>query len=359
MVRVCDDGRLQFDPIGWAHVSAFRSIAYSGGVLRAGEITPENLGAFQRAVGRSPESCPTRTSQEVTLTFESGLVERRRVVRICDNGVLHFEPRGHAHLSNFTSIAYEGGRLTTVTPASLQAFYRALGMRPVSCPSERGVACTCEPATRTSYDEETFRFLRSARRTLVDQSTRSGVPVTAVAGAIADEYNTRRGLRSVVDGLQDLVLDSLPEVFIDVDRFFDIKAKLLNALENDVGAANINVRTALELVQSEELSVPGSPPTDAQVSRIIDFLLTERGTIAATAAVIRRAQRLFTRYLWGYPQVVFESVLVTYFKQGDSYYNRAMESLRTNPDHEICPGEGGCRVHHNWGALLAATAATR
>lgn len=211
----------------------------------------------------------------------------------------------------------------------------------------RGTGCACEKATVMQYDADTFGYIRGIRSLIKSAAKQRGVPAPAIAGAIADEYNTRRGHRVILDAAQDALLDLLPESFIDVDRFFDFKSKLLNTLENDVGNANINVRTALELVQRGELSVPGSPVTDPQVSRIIDFLMTDRGTALATAAVIARAQRLFSTYLAGYPADLYEGVLVTYFKQGDSYYNRAMENVRSNPEHEICPGEGGCRFMNN------------
>ncbi|WP_448872399.1 eCIS core domain-containing protein [Desulfobulbus propionicus] len=218
----------------------------------------------------------------------------------------------------------------------------------------RGASCLCEKATVMRYDAETLGYIRGIRSMIKSAAKHKGVPAPAIAGAIADEYNTRRGFRVILDAAQDALLDLLPESFIDVDRFFDFKSKLLNTMENDVGNANINVRTALELVQRGELTVPGSPITDPQVSRIIDFLMTDRGTAQATAAVIGRAQRLFAAYLTGYPVDLHEGVLVTYFKQGESYYERAMQNVRANPEHEICPGEGGCRFMNNRSSLRDA-----
>jgi hypothetical protein len=208
-----------------------------------------------------------------------------------------------------------------------------------------GTACHCDPATSTDYRSETFAFVGSITP-LLD----SIVPAEdrlAVAGAIADEYDTRHGIRVIVDGLQDAVLDSLGESDIDTDRYFDIHNKLLNALENDVGPANIKVRTALELVQQGELAVPGSPPSDVQVHRIIDFLLTERGTVTAAAAVIVRGRRCFGAALSEVGDEIAQAVLVEYFKQGESYANRFAAARASNPGHRPCPGEGGCRFWHN------------
>lgn len=77
-------------------------------------------------------------------------------------------------------------------------------------------------------------FIRSIKRMIQSQAIRKGVPPTAIAGAIADEYRTREFPRSMLDAAQDSVLDSLGEWQIDVDRFFDFDSKLLNAMENDV-----------------------------------------------------------------------------------------------------------------------------
>ncbi len=211
----------------------------------------------------------------------------------------------------------------------------------------RGIVCACDPATERYYDAETVGFISSIEPLITSIAGRGGLPTAPVAGAIADEYDTRRGVKGVVDAIQDSVIDALPEFSIDIDRFFDIHAKLLNTLENDVGPANIKVRTALELVQQGELTVPGSPPSDIQVNRIVDFLLTERGTVEATTAVIARAQRLFGPHLTEHGEELREAVLVEYFKQGDSYFDRFSRAVAANPAHKICPGDGGCRFWHN------------
>jgi hypothetical protein len=218
----------------------------------------------------------------------------------------------------------------------------------------RGVACSCDAATEQNYDLETMRYITSIEPLITSIAGRRGVPASAVAGAIADEYNGRRGMRAQLDNIQDALIDSLSEFAIDVDRFFDIRSKLLNTLENDIGPANIKVRTALQLVQSGELTVPGSPPSDIQVNRIIDYLLTDRGTVDATAAVIARALRLFGPYLSEHGEELREAVLVEYFKQGESYFNRFLEAHKLDPNHKVCPGEGGCRYWFNRDRILTA-----
>ena len=206
--------------------------------------------------------------------------------------------------------------------------------------------CACDPATEEYYDFETFYFVRSIEP-FISSVARAGVPRAAIAGAIADEYNTQKGVKGIVDSIQDRVIDALPEFAIDVDRFFDIHEKLLNTLENDIGPANIKVRTALELIQAGELTVPGVSLSEIQVNRIVEFLRTERGTVETTASVIAKAQRLFGPHLTEHPEELRQAIFVEYYKQGDSYYNKFVKSLRINPNHKVCPGDGGCRFLYN------------
>lgn len=210
-----------------------------------------------------------------------------------------------------------------------------------------GIPCSCDKNTEIDYDAETYRLLSSLSKIILPFSNQRDVSAVAVAGAIADEYNTRRNIKGIIDKLQDAIIGSLPEFAIKVDEFFDIKSKLLNTLQNDIGMANIKVRTALGLVKSGHLKVPGAPISDVQISRIVEYLLTERGTVDTAAAVIEKGNRLFSKYLTKHGEELKEAVLVEFYKQGDEYFNRFKRNLRENPKHNICPGEGGCRFWHN------------
>lgn len=218
--------------------------------------------------------------------------------------------------------------------------------------------CSCPASTEQTFDDETIRLVESMAEDINRVAAQRGVPPVALAGAIAEEYQARRGIRVAVDGAQDAVLDALWEWQIDVDRYFDIHSKLLNALENDIGAANFNVRTALALVEAGEVDVPGSPPSDPQVELIIDRLLEEVGTIEFTGAYIARAQSLFAPHVGGYDAGFQEAVLVEYFNQGDAYYDRFVGNLAANPGHTPCPGDAGCVVLHNRARLEAALSAS-
>jgi len=209
------------------------------------------------------------------------------------------------------------------------------------------IPCKWNPSMNVSYDKKTYQFLQGIKHLILPISQRVGVPENSIAGAIADEFDTRRGIRGIVDRLQDSIIDALPECFIDVDRFFDIHSKLFNTLENDIGPANIKVKTALKLVQWGILKIPGYPSSDIKVNKIVNFLLTEKGTVEATAAVIRLAKSLFSSYITQYSKTIVEAIFVEYFKQGDSYYLRFRNVLKIDPDHKVCPGDDGWQYFFN------------
>ena len=73
----------------------------------------------------------------------------------------------------------------------------------------------------------------------------------------------------------------------------------------------------------------------------------KKGTVKATAAVIKRAHGIFDDYLEDPGSYNSQAVRVEYFKQGPTYSNRALGGFDDDPDHVICPGEGGCRFLYN------------
>jgi hypothetical protein len=218
----------------------------------------------------------------------------------------------------------------------------------------QGSPCRCDASTEVSYRDETFQFLKSIGPMITTIAYSKDVPPAAVAGAIADEFDSRFGIRGIVDRLQDFLIDIMPERQIDLHRFFDFNAKLLNALENDIGPGNIKVRTALQLAQREELTVSGSPVSSEQVSKIVDLLLTERGTVEAAAAVIAKGKKLFGQYISDYSEGLAEAILVEYYKQGNSLYNRFSGRYLRDQKHKPCPGYDGCQFWHNRDRILDA-----
>lgn len=151
-----------------------------------------------------------------------------------------------------------------------------------------------------------------------------------------------------------------PSFWIGTQRWANFKGKALNDMHNDIGPANINLGTAVEYVEKGWITIDGVDPKDIDYGKIVDFLLSNRGTVRMAAAVVRRAHTLFDRYtLTTLTTPYLDAVSVEYFKQGDKYYDRFMRALNDDPDHIPCPGEGGCRFLANIDRLRDAVYAPR
>ncbi len=196
------------------------------------------------------------------------------------------------------------------------------------------------PIENFPYKSSTFDLINEIAPIINFYSNMYGVSPIAIAGAIADEYNTRTGYKAMLDWLQDdIVLNWLPNFSIEVDAFFNYNSKLLNATRNDIGIGNINIATAKNLYDQNKSKLPAN----WTYSDIIDYLRSNEGTVHFAALVVKKAESLFAAYTVGYSEEMKEAISVTYYKQGESYYKKFIEILNRDPSHKLKPGEG-CRV---------------
>jgi hypothetical protein len=205
---------------------------------------------------------------------------------------------------------------------------------------------TCEfVSPNLAYSEETFALVRRIAPLVLRQSALNQVPPIAVAGSIADEFNTRQSMfRSVVDWFQDdVLLNYMPNAFIKLDVKMGINSKLLNSTKHDLGKGNIKLETAREIYMNNR----GKFAQDlSDWSVLVDFIRSEEGTVQIASLVIRQGKDLLSAHLAGLPEDVLEAVLVTYYKQGPSYAQRfrtRQSGAVANAAKYIRPGEG-CNV---------------
>lgn len=199
------------------------------------------------------------------------------------------------------------------------------------------------PIDNYPYRAETFNLIKRLAPTIKWFSRRYNVPPIAVAGAIADEYNTRVFPRSIIDWYQDeILLNNMPSISIAVHAKIGFNSKWLNATKHDIGIGNIKLETAKKVYERHKNEF--GKQIDSWAA-LVDYIRTDAGTIHIAALVIKRAQFLFGPYVKKYPLELKEAVFVTYYKQGPSYLAR----FRSRPSHErdraIKPGEG-CRTYH-------------
>jgi hypothetical protein len=199
-----------------------------------------------------------------------------------------------------------------------------------------------DPDENYPYLPETFALIRRLGPEIRARSQHAGVPPIAVAGSIADEYNTRVGLKQFVDWFQDEVLLNrlLPSFAIEIDHRIGSDSKLLNATMHDLGIGNIKLATARQMYEANKSSFTANLES---WSDLVDYILTDGGTIHIAALVIKQGMTELAGQLRGRAPEVQEAILVTYYKQGPSYAKRFAERLRNAPNSTIQPGEG-CRV---------------
>ena len=169
------------------------------------------------------------------------------------------------------------------------------------------------PTDNYPYRAETFILIKRLSFTINQYSRRYNVPPIAIAGAIADEYNTRVGLKGIFDWVQDeILLNLMPSSFIFLDAKAGISSKWLNATKHDIGIGNIKLETAKRVYQRNKNRF-GKRINNWE--KLVDYLRTDNGTIHIATLVIKRAQFLFGPYVKNYPDELKEAVFVTYYNK--------------------------------------------
>ncbi|MBN1960449.1 MAG: DUF4150 domain-containing protein [Deltaproteobacteria bacterium] len=181
------------------------------------------------------------------------------------------------------------------------------------------------------YKDSTFKKIEEMRADILEYSKKYNVPPVAVAGGIADEYNSRRWW---LDAPQDAVIDSLSNDDIQLDIDVGIDHRLLNAMKNDIGPGNLKLETAWDLYQR----YPNEFPTGWQYTDMVDYILTDRGTSHVAALFTYDAQTTIASQLANLSPEMQEAVLVTCYKRGlDNYVPQLNKTLNKKP---FMPGEG-------------------
>ncbi|EBR4601083.1 hypothetical protein B2J39_23230, partial [Salmonella enterica] len=231
------------------------------------------------------------------------------------------------------------------------------------------VGCTCgKPIENYPFQRPVFDWLKEISILIIKYSERLTVPPVAVAGALADEYNTRfmpdySYAKKQLDYLQDEVIPKgkyteYPEPqnnemsSRDLERQYETMKKndpdninrtifdrLSNTVAGDYGKGNISLRTAYDMYDEEFDNFHEMSRLD-----ILRYLVTDEGTVHFAALSIKKALNVMSTYIQDLPPRKQEAVLITYFKQGDNYRRKFINrSLKNNPNAKIRSGEG-CRT---------------
>ena len=132
----------------------------------------------------------------------------------------------------------------------------------------------------------------------------------------------------------------MPNFFIEADAWIGFNSKFLNATKHDIGKGNIKLQTAKDIYDRYKHTFKHKSMDYAE---LVDYILTDRGTIHVATLVIKKAKQELDQYLNDYPDEVKEAIYVTYYKQGSSYVQRFRNARSNDDHHRLKPGEG-CRV---------------
>lgn len=207
------------------------------------------------------------------------------------------------------------------------------------------------PQDNFPFRADTFQLVSQLASRIKAYSSRYAVPPVAVAGAIADEYNTRVFPKSFIDWFQDdILLNWMPDAFITFDARLGFNSKLFNATKHDIGKGNIKLATAKRLYDAHRQEFINQ---SMSYEDLVDYIRSDEGTVHLAALVIRKAQRVLRPYVGSYDAAIREAVYVTWYKQGPSYLSRFQNRSASANQHDLLPGEG-CRTWHQRSKFLQA-----
>jgi hypothetical protein len=262
-----------------------------------------------------------------------------------------------------------------------------------------------KPTENYPFDDKVFTYIHEIAPLILKYSAKYDVPPIAVAGGIANEYNTRFCTGSylfkgkfIVDFLQDKVFPKIPAPYVDekgipicfqapdcgfsdggwtyceylpwIDVGIDkrwLESHIQEQYEQivkmdpanmgntrrykywlaggDYGKGNISMRTAIDLYEDSKKNDSSELPYMTR-AQLMEYLVTDEGTANFAALTIRAGPKLMSKSLVGLPPRKQEAVLVTYFKQGPKYYigpKGFLNARGKNPANKIWAGEG-CSV---------------
>lgn len=195
------------------------------------------------------------------------------------------------------------------------------------------------PTENFPYKSETFKKISEISYYIKYFAQKYNIPEVAIAGSIADEYNSVNG--SIVDETQDWVVDLYPDFYIEITKNIiyesEFWTKIRNPTMNDLGIGNIkldNAKKIYDLMPTEFAFI------DWDYNDLVDYIHTNIGSVHFAALTIKIAKALLNKYIINYPDCAKEAVLVTFYKQGPRYFNKFYKKYKVDANTKIIPGEG-------------------
>lgn len=228
------------------------------------------------------------------------------------------------------------------------------------------------------YSPAALENVSKAQANIDLASKATGVPEMAIAAALADE-NTARGAKvaGILDAGQDIaayIAGNLQDIRTDYAEAVrkgvlhgDRNGRLYDYTTHDIGPANINVATALNIFDENIINSNSENHINKFLYKIVsknapdekkweaykdNMLLTIDGSAHLAAAEMQKGAVMLAPYMSNSTKEEQVAILVTHYKQGTKYLRKYLQSPHRGT-RDIRAGEGA-RIFHNWDALINA-----
>lgn len=184
--------------------------------------------------------------------------------------------------------------------------------------------------------EQTLNLLLNHNKHLDFYSNKYDIPIDALAASIGSEINRRIYTNKLIDIVQDYIFSTMlvSNSFLELSLKSGIDNRYLNFTKQDIGLGSIKVETAWDIynLYSTEFDQINS------LKDMVNYLLTVEGNIKVASLIIMHAKNKFKDHYQSLDNIDKSAVLFSYYKQGESYYNRYV--FLSNYERPPIPGGG-------------------
>lgn len=183
---------------------------------------------------------------------------------------------------------------------------------------------------------ETINELKQHRTSFQHYAYLYSIPEVVLVASVGSEVNRRIYTNWVIDFVQDRYFGSslCSEKILTRSINSQVNSRYLNLSRQDIGLGNIRVLTAWQMVER----YPQHLPLIKTKKNLVEYLLTPDGNIHIAALILREADHLFRPYCSSLDSAIYNAILYSYYKQGESFYDRYASNSEFKRPPE--PGEG-------------------
>lgn len=182
----------------------------------------------------------------------------------------------------------------------------------------------------------TLQELQDYHPHLETYSQQYHIPIQAVAAAVGSEINRRIYVNRMIDIVQDYLFTTrfCSNDFLEWSLQTEFDNRYFNFTKQDLGLGNVQLGTAWQMREEYPQEFEGVE----NLRDMADYLLTTEGNIHVASVIIKHANDLFQPHYGELAEAEQSAVLFSYYKQGQSYYDRY--ASQSNFHRPPIPGGG-------------------